>query len=127
MNEIITKDEVSIENLIYEVRGKQVMLDSDLAKLYGIETKSLKRQVNRNIERFPNDFYFELTSEECSRFQTGTLNVKRGQNIKYLPHAFTEESVAMLATIIKSDVAAGVFAFSEGGANGDISFRSVLR
>ncbi len=104
MIEIIEDD---IKNKIYEIRGKQVMLDFDLAKLYYCKngTKDINKAVKRNINRFPDDFYFELTSVECSRFQTGTLNVKRGQNIKYLPHAFTEEGVAMLSSILHTEVA----------------------
>ena len=104
MLDVIDND---IKNKIYEIRGKQVMLDSDLAKLYHCKngTKDINKAVKRNINRFPDDFYFELTSEECSRFQTGTLNVKRGQNIKYLPHAFTEEGVAMLSSILHTEVA----------------------
>lgn len=64
MNEVIVKDEIVIENLIYEIRGKQVMLDSDLARLYEVETKQLNRQVKRNIERFDDDFMFQLTDSE---------------------------------------------------------------
>ena len=88
MNELIEKEEIIIENIIYEIRGKQVMLDSDLAKLYECKngTKDINKAVKRNINRFPEDFYFQLTEKECSRFQNGTLNIKRGQNIKYLPH-----------------------------------------
>ena len=85
MNEIMEKKIINIEDIIYEVRGVQVMLDSDLAKLYECTngTKDINKAVKRNINRFPNDFYFQLTNEECSRFQLGTLNIKRGQNIKY--------------------------------------------
>lgn len=67
---------VDIQPLIREIRGHQVMLDSDLAKLYGIETKRLNEQVRRNIDRFPEDFMFHLTAEECSRSQIATLNTK---------------------------------------------------
>jgi len=83
-------DEI-IMNQIYYIRGQKVMLDFDLAKLYEVETKQLKRQVRRNIERFPEDFMFELTSEEYSfsRSQNGTL--KQGENIKYSPMVFTEQ------------------------------------
>lgn len=82
---------MNIENMIYEIRGKQVMLDSDLAKLYHCTngTKDINKAVKRNIERFPEEFYFQLTREEyynILRFQFGTLNIKRGKNIKYLPH-----------------------------------------
>ena len=110
MNEIIEKENINIENMIYEIRGKQVMLDSDLSKLYHCKngTKDINKAVKRNIDRFPSDFYFQLTSEECSRFQFGTLKIKRGENIKYLPHVFTEQGVAMLATVLKSEIASKV-------------------
>ena len=78
----------AIRQKIYEIRGQRVMLDFDLAEAYGVETNQLKRQVRRNLERFEGeDFMFEVTREELSRCQIGTLNVKRGQNIKY---AFVE-------------------------------------
>ena len=114
MNEIIVKDNIKIENLIYEIRGKQVMLDSDLAMLYGCKngTKSLNLAVKRHINRFPEIFMFQLTKEEYSsiysRFQFETLNKnnqKQGLNIKYLPYVFTEQGVAMLSAILKTDVA----------------------
>lgn len=83
MNEVIVKDEIKLENLIYEVRGKQVMLDSDLARLYGCAngTKSINLAVNRNSERFPDDFYFQLTKEEYNnlKFQF-VLNPKSWTN-----------------------------------------------
>ena len=78
------------------------MLDKDLAELYGVEVSQLNRQVKRNIERFPDDFMFQLTREECSRCQIGILNGSRGSNIKYLPYAFTENGVAMLSGILRS-------------------------
>lgn len=81
------------------------MLDSDLAKLYGVATKRLKEQVRRNISRFPKDFMFELTKEECSRSQIATLNSGRGHNVKYLPYAFTENGVAMLSSVLRSETA----------------------
>lgn len=96
---------LSIESLIHVVRGQQVMLDSDLARLYGVETKRLKEQVRRNIRRFPEDFMFELTKEECLRSQFATLNAGRGQHLKYMPFAFTENGVAMLSSVLKSDTA----------------------
>ena len=114
MNKIIVKDNIKIENLIYEIRGKQVMLDSDLAMLYGCKngTKSLNLAVKRHINRFPERFMFQLTKEEYSsiysRFQFETLNKnnqKQGLNIKYLPYVFTEQGVAMLSAILKTDVA----------------------
>ena len=114
MNNVIVKNDVKIENMIYEIRGKQVMLDSDLARLYGCKngTKSLNLAVKRHINRFPERFMFQLTKEEYSsiysRFQIETLNKnnqKQGLNIKYLPYVFTEQGVAMLSAILKTDVA----------------------
>ena len=95
-----------IQNKIYEIRGYKVMLDFDLAEMYGIETKALKQAVKRNLKRFGgDDFMFELTQEELSRSQIVTLNKGRGSNIKYLPFAFTELGVAMLSSVLRSDVA----------------------
>ena len=114
MNNVIVKNDVKIENMIYEIRGKHVMLDSDLARLYGCKngTKSLNLAVKRHINRFPERFMFQLTKEEYSsfysRFQFETLNKnnqKQGLNIKYLPYVFTEQVVAMLSAILKTDVA----------------------
>ena len=90
---------------IYKVRGIQVMIDRDLAELYGVETKQLNRAVKRNIERFPEDFMFQLTKEECLRCQIGTLNTGQGQHMKYLPYAFTEYGIAMLSGILRSETA----------------------
>jgi len=101
----IEERKTKIEDRIFTIRGKQVMLDRDLAKLYHVETKQLNRAVKRNIERFPDDFMFQLTIEECSRCQIGTLNIKQGQNIKYLPYAFTEYGIAMLSGILRSESA----------------------
>ena len=92
----------AIRSRILTVRGVQVMLDLDLAMLYGVEVKNLNRQVKRNIERFPSDFMFQLTRDECSRCQIGTLNAGRGSNIKYLPYAFTENGIAMLSGVLHS-------------------------
>ncbi len=127
-----------IESKIFTIRNVQVMLDKDLAELYGVETKRINEQVKRNIERFPEEFCFQLTKEEVeslrsqivtlssmnetlrsqnatsntenisSRSQTATLNNGRGSNIKYLPYAFTEQGVAMLSSILKSEVAVKV-------------------
>ena len=122
-----------IESLILTIRGKQVILDRDLARLYGVETKRLNEQVKRNIERFPEDFMFQLSKEEAelsrsqfatssegisrsqiatmnedgdnSRSQNATLKVKQGQNIKYLPYAFTENGIAMLSSVLRSPMA----------------------
>ena len=139
-NELIPTKEQSTDNqflqiepLIRTIRGQQVLLDSDLAILYGVETKRLNQQVKRNIERFPKDFMFQLTQEEviCSRSQIATLNErtnlrsqivtlntenhslksqnatlnKRGQNVKYLPYAFTENGIAMLSSVLRSPIA----------------------
>ena len=99
-----------IENKIYEIRGQKVMLDFDLAEMYGVETKRLKGQVRRNIERFPAEFMFELTKEEVaiSRSQIATLKTGQGYNIKYLPFAFTEYGIVMLSSVLKSKTAVEV-------------------
>ena len=136
-----------IESLILSIRGKQVILDRDLARLYGVETRVLNQAVQRNIERFPEDFMFQLSKEEAessrsqfvmlkgeythltsqiaisnegisrsqivtmnedgdnSRSQNATLKVKQGQNIKYLPYAFTENGIAMLSSVLRSPMA----------------------
>ena len=90
-----------IEQVILLIRGQRVMLDRDLAGLYGVETKNLNKAVRRNLNRFPADFMLQLTLDEAqpcaaSRFQFGTL--KRGQNLKYLPRVFTQEGAAMLSS-----------------------------
>ena len=99
--ELKIPDEMVISK-IYYIRNQKVMFDSDLSALYEVETKQLKRQVRRNIERFPEDFMFELTPEEYrhSRSQNGTL--KQGGNIKYAPMVFTEQGVAMLSSVLNS-------------------------
>ena len=95
-----------IQSKIYEVRGQKVMLDFDLAELYGIETRVLKQAVRRNSARFEGeDFMFELTKEEISRSQIVILNKGRGSNIKYAPFAFTEVGVAMLSSVLNSPTA----------------------
>jgi hypothetical protein len=131
-------DSINIESLIRVIRGQQVMLDSDLAMLYGVETKALNQAVKRNSNRFPADFMFQLTKEEASRSrsqivtlneneissrsQFATLNDEeallrsqfvtsksgRGQNIKYLPYAFTRNGIAMLSSVLRSDTAVEV-------------------
>jgi len=95
-----------ITNLIYTIRGKQVMLDSDLAVLYQVETKNLNKAVKRNIERFPASFCFQLTEEEVEnlRFQIGTSSLNYGGR-RYLPYVFTEQGVAMASAILRSDIA----------------------
>ena len=93
-----------IENKIYLIRDKKIMLDSDLAELYSVSTKRLNEQVRRNIDRFPEDFMFVLTKEEADslRSQFATLKKGRGQHSKYLPYAFTEYGAIMAATILNS-------------------------
>ena len=107
MNKIIINDNIKIENMIYEIRGKQVMLDSDLAMLFGYETKQLNRQVLRNINRFPENYCFQITDAEyiSLRCQNGTLKNGRGEHRKYLPYVFTEHGITMLAGILKSEPA----------------------
>lgn len=90
--------------LIYEIRGHKVMLDFDLATVYGVETKSLNRAVKRNVDRFPKDFVFLLTRREFEalRYQIGTLKTGRGQHRKYLPFVFTEHGAIMAANVLNS-------------------------
>ena len=92
-----------IESIILLIRGQKVILDRDLAQLYGVTTGNLNKAVKRNPDRFPSDFMFQLTPEEHQslRFQFGIL--KKGQHSKYLPHAFTEQGVAMLSSVLNSE------------------------
>ena len=120
---------MDIRPLIYEIRGRQVMLDRDLAALYGVLTKNLNKAVKRNVERFPEDFMFQLSkdeslrfqngtlngegdsacvNEEVLRFQTGTLKLGRGKHLKYQPYAFTENGIAMLSSVLRSERAIAV-------------------
>lgn len=94
----------AIQNKIYEIRGTKVMLDFDLAEMYGTETKYLKRSVKCNIKRFPSDFMFELTKEEFESLRCNFSTSKRG-GIRYMPFAFTEHGVAQLSSILNSDIA----------------------
>jgi len=127
MSKELVISQTQIENRIFTVRGVQVMLDRDLAEMYKVETKVLNQAVKRNIERFPEEYRFLLTEKEmeeliavCGRFghlgrvqniastsrsQFVTLNNKRGQNIKYMPYVFTEQGVAMLSAILRSEIA----------------------
>ena len=95
----------TIQKKIYEIRGKQVMLDFDLALLYGVETKVLKQGVKRNIRRFPIDFMFELTQEEFNSLRSQFVTSNKRGGIRYMPFAFTEQGVAMLSSILKSETA----------------------
>lgn len=108
--ELMTIDDIC--NRVYAIRGQQVMLDYDLAEFYGYEVKALNQQVKRNIDRFPEDFMFQLKKEEVpkefSKSQIVTLNEKgdkRGTNIKKMPYAFTEQGIYMLATVLKGQLA----------------------
>ena len=109
-NELVVEEKLQVEAIkdsIYDVRGQKVMLDFELAELYEVEVSQLKRQVRRNIDRFPKDFMFELTKDEYSslRCQNGIIKTGRGQHSKYNPFAFTEEGVAMLSGILRSKTA----------------------
>ncbi|MCL2207928.1 MAG: ORF6N domain-containing protein [Fibromonadales bacterium] len=129
MGKEIVIAQMHIENRIFTIRGIQVMLDGDLAEMYHVETKVLNQAVKRNIERFPEEYRFQLTEKEteeilavCDRFghlgaqnmgsssrsQFVTLNNKRGKNIKYLPYAFSEQGVAMLSAVLRSETAINV-------------------
>ena len=108
MNELQIMNNIKIEDLIYEVRGKQVILDSDVAKIYNVETKRINETVKRNLNRFPSEFCFQLTKDEIVnlslRSQFATLNNflnYRGLHYKYLPFAFTEQGVDMLNALLK--------------------------
>lgn len=98
-----------IKKLIYNIRGKEVMLDSDLARLYHCKngTKDINKSVKRNLDRFPSDFYFQLTNEEYNflKFQSGTSNILGRGGVRKLPYVFTEQGVAMLATILRTEIA----------------------
>ena len=104
--ELVTAD--NIQNKVYTIRGQQVMLDADLAEIYGYEVKRLNEQVKRNINRFPEDFMFRFNEDELeliSRSQFATLKLKQGKNIKYNPYAFTEQGIYMLATVLRGELA----------------------
>ena len=115
-NQLVTQNELAIgdiKNLIYTIRGKQVMLDSDVALLYNYTTKNINKAVKRNIERFPEDFCFQLSEGEFQnlRFQFGTLNRKVNNGDvtrKYLPYVFTEQGISMLSGVLKNEIAVKV-------------------
>ena len=108
MNEIIKKEEIKVKNMIYEIRGKQVMLDSDVAILYDTDTKRVNEAVTRNRDKFLERFSWKLTNEELkllwSQFATANISTKSRNN----PRVFTEQGVAMLATILKTAIATQV-------------------
>jgi phage regulator Rha-like protein len=107
MNEIIPIE--VIQQKIFLIRGHKVMLDNDLAELYGVATRVLNQAVKRNIKRFPSDFFFQLSQAEAAELSRSQFVIlKRGQNIKYLPYAFTENGVAMLSGVLNSDRAIAV-------------------
>jgi phage regulator Rha-like protein len=115
LEEIVKFEDFDIKDMIFEIRGRQVMLSSDVAKLYLVETKRINEVIKRNINRFPESFCFQLIKEEydsvCSRSQFATLNKSgnlRGYNVKYLPFVLTEQGIMMLSGLLKSDIAVKV-------------------
>lgn len=94
-----------------QIRGEKVILDSDLARLYGVTTKRLNEQVKRNRERFPDDFMFRLTAKESADSRSQIATLKRGQNVKYLPNAFTEHGAIMAANVLNSQRAVQISVF----------------
>jgi len=106
------RDSQNIESRIILIRGQRVMLDADLAVLYGVAAKALNQAVRRNLSRFPADFMFQLSWEEAGRSRSQTVTLKpapaRGANIKYRPYAFTEQGVAMLSSVLRSERAVQV-------------------
>ncbi len=100
----MSNEVILVQNLIYEIRGKKVMLDFDLAKLYQVETRSLNQSVRRNLKRFPPDFMFQLTAEEDQTMRSQFVTASK-RNTSAPPFAFTEQGVAMLSGLLKSDVA----------------------
>jgi ORF6N domain len=103
MSKAISITKTIIESKIYLIRGHKVMMDSDLAEMYGVETKVLKQAVKRNMDKFPDDFMFELTKEETETFsRSQNVTLKQGQNIKYMPFVFTEHGVLMISSVLRS-------------------------
>ena len=102
----------TIENRIFTIRGQKVMIDKDLAELYGVETKRLNEAVKRNIKRFPTNFMFQLSQDEWenlrSQFATSKINQEKRGGRQYLPYAFTEHGVTMLASVLNSDRAIAI-------------------
>lgn len=111
-NNIVMVENIEIDNMIYSVRGKQVMLDSDLAELYHVETRVFNQAVKRNINRFPEHFRFQLTESEFknlrSQFVTSSGRNSAHGGRRYMPYAFTEQGIAMLSAVLKSDIAVDV-------------------
>ncbi len=109
MSKSIAITDKTVIDKIYHIRGKKVMLDRDLAEMYGVETSQLKRQVKRNIDRFPDDFMFEMNKEELQnwRSQFGISNEDK-MGLRYTPFCFTEQGVAMLSSVLSSKTAINV-------------------
>ena len=105
MNEVIEKEEIKIKNMIYEIRGKHVMLDSDLARLYQVETKRINEAVKNNLEKFPEKFSWKLTQEEFKDLRSKFSTLKDLTIRKYPPRVFTEQGAIMLSTVLKSKIA----------------------
>ena len=101
-SEIIIAEEIIISK-IYNIREKQVMLATDLAELYQVETRALNQQVKRNIGKFPDRYMFQLTKDEYDRLRSQNVILKRGQHVKYLPLAFTEHGILMLSSVLNSE------------------------
>ncbi len=108
MSKIVVVPSEVIENKIYLIRGQKVMLDFDLAELYSVPTKVLNQAVKRNLGRFPSDFMFQLTKTEAAASRSQIVTLKRGQNVKYLPYAFTEHGILMLSSVLNSKKAISV-------------------
>ena len=110
-NELVLLNEENIKGMIYEIRGQKVMLDFDLARIYGYTTKAFNQQIKRNIEKFPEDFMFQISKEEseqilwCKNFTLNKNGNKTGIHIKYLPYAFTEKGIYMLMTVLRGELA----------------------
>ena len=111
-NNLIIVDNIEIQNMIYSVRGKQVMLDSDLAQLYHVETKVFNQAVKRNINRFPEHFRFQLTESEFKNLRSQIVTSRENNSThggrRYMPYVFTEQGIAMLSAVLKSDIAVDV-------------------
>ncbi len=105
MNKKVTIPDEVIINKIYVIRDQKVMIDKDLAEIYNVETKRLKEQVRRNIDRFPASFMFELTAEEHSSLRSQIATLKRGRHSKYPPFVFTEHGILMLSSVLNSELA----------------------
>jgi hypothetical protein len=106
MSEVVPHER--IEKRIHELRGNKVMLDADLAELYGVVTKALNQAVSRNKERFPADFMFRLTWDEAKSLRSQIVTLKQGEHFKYPPNAFTEHGILMLSSVLRSERAVQV-------------------